>query len=66
MRVIDAYELDGQLHVMADCGKGCTHALTLSANATKKSVQVALRAAADEQEARTRRKVPRSDLLGDL
>jgi len=65
-RVIDAYELDGQLFIVADAGKGSTYAVQLPAGATKKQIHDAICDQLAAQEATEKRKVRREDLVGDL
>lgn len=66
LRVISAEELDGQLSVLVECERNCTHVISLPAGSSRRAVRTAVRVVIKEQENRERRKVPRSDLLGDL
>jgi len=66
MNVVDAYELDGQLHVLVDDGKGSTHAIDIPAGANRQAIRAACMQRIKEEEDRERRKAHRKDLLGDL
>lgn len=65
LKVLSAEELDGQLSVLVEYGHS-THVVNLPAGSNRAAVRTAVRAAITEQENRERRKVLRSDLLGDL
>lgn len=66
MKVIEATELDGYLLVIVDNGKGSTYSVRVPANLSKAAIEAALRQRLDDEEARERRSVQRTDLLGDL
>lgn len=65
-RIVSAVELDGKLDIIVDCGRGCTHAVNVSASSDRQAIRAACKARIQEEEDRERRKVLRSDLIGDL
>lgn len=65
-RIVSAVELDGTVTLVVDGGKGSTYSVTIPADANKQAIRAACKARIQEEEDRERRKVLRSDLIGDL